>query len=183
MREPLAIVVCVALLGFVSATQLVKPAGEVEASLPVVPFDQAMLVDTRGPVAYFVENCARCHKQPRQAYDDVENPLRGGALDKMLISMSNGPGGAPLDDQGLAEQRGLHMAFLDRLPYLWIDPARADVIAGETIPGTQVFLRTATRRIHAVPPSDEDEYRFILPRQPGVLEAVRNDKTTQIPVK
>jgi hypothetical protein len=150
-----------------------------EPTLPLVDY-VAQVRETRGPVSYFVNYCMRCHNSPDVAYMEFANPRRDDELRRMILLMATTLAMSPSDPQTLQGQYDLHLAMLDRDPYVWLDsednPA-SDIIVGERIEPTEVYLLTATTRLRAA----TDQHRFVLPNVPGTIEAVRGDKRVTIP--
>ncbi len=163
-KETIGILICVGVLSYVLLTQFSDPAA---AETEIAAVDPASVVP---PVSYFINNCSRCHGPTDNAYAEFEKPLRGEEMKKMIVIMADGPALAPLDPANVDLQFELHNAMLDKAPYAWIDPARADVIAGELIEGTDVYLNTGSERIKA---AITDDYRFELPKREGTIEIER----------
>lgn len=164
--EAAAIVLCAVLLVIIAITQLSDGRQDIVDTTPVFQGD---IPDTDGPVAYFINNCSRCHGPAEGAYAEFAFPKRGDALRATIKTMAEGPAMAASDEQTLERQYDLHLAIIDKLPYLWIDPNQHDVIAGEIIPGTTVTLQTATGPVRAA----IDAYAFALPNEPGKIEIRR----------
>lgn len=175
LPETLAILVCVALL---VVALLASSRREPTEPAPELPLEQyaGEIRDTQGPLSYFINNCARCHGPMEDAYKEFATPRHGEALREMIVIMANGPAMAPLDEPSLQQQFDLHMAILERKPYVWIDPAVTDAWAVETMPDAVVTLITAEKRIQAM----ADGHLYVLPREPGIIEARWLDKTTRV---
>jgi len=170
MKEALGVLICVGILSYVLITQFNQVP--VEQNVPVVAFE-ATAPDTAGPVSYFVNNCSRCHGPADNAYAEFTKPRRGEEMKKFIVLMADGPALAPIDPAGVEMQYHLHNAMLDKAPYAWIDPTQTDLIAGELIEGTTVYLNTGTERIKA---AITDDYRFVLPKRNGTIELERDGK-------
>jgi len=180
------------LLGYVVATEFGDPsanpvqtaaapetaASPAEGSLdvPLVVF-QGDLVRTKGPVNYFLSNCSRCHGTEDKAYQQIKTPRRGDALKQMIRMMAAGPAMAPIGPAEQQKQFDLHNAMLDGKPYAWLAPAEGDVMAGETITGTQIALVTKDKRYQA----NVSGYRFSLPNLEGQLILKRGDQEIRQP--
>lgn len=132
--------------------------------------DNWIIVDTQGPVTYYMNHCARCHRSPEEAYTEFQNPKRGEALRKAIRQMAENVARSPFDEVILQQQYELHLSILDKSPYLWIDPSITDpIIVGEIIPGSEVFLQTGSNRLRA----RIMEHRFVLPAEPGTIQVQR----------
>lgn len=171
--ELAAIVLCAVVLGAIAITQF---APERETPGDGVPVFSGNIPDTVGPVTYFVNNCSRCHGPADNAYSEFNDPKRGDALRVMIKTMADGPAMAASDEQTIQQQYDLHIAILDKLPYVWLDPNSQDVIAGEIIPGTTVTLETPTGPIRAA----IDDHAFALPNEPGKIVVTRSGKRAVI---
>ncbi len=180
VSDCLGIVVCLAGLIGVGVMALSDSGKKgYEPTLPLVNY-VGQVPDTSGPVSYFVDNCMRCHNPPDVAYMEFANPRRDDELRRMILLMATTLAMSPSDPHILQGQYDLHLAMLDRAPYVWLDsennnPA-SDIIVGERIEPTEVFLLTATTRLRAA----TDKHRFVLPNVPGTIEAVRGDKRVTI---
>jgi hypothetical protein len=168
--EVAAIALCTVALAAVAVTQFapVPPTGD--------PVFEGDIPETDGPVAYFINNCARCHRSPDDAYTEYPNPRHGDALRAMIKQMATTVAMSPADDQTLQDQYDLHLAIVDKTPYIWIDPTPTGTLAGEIIPGTEVQLQTRTGTIKA----KIEEYRFALPDEPGKIAIERAGRRVTI---
>lgn len=171
--EIAAIALCVVALGAIAITQFAPAPTEPADGVPVFAGE---VPDTDGPVTYFVSNCSRCHGPADSAYSEFKEPKRGDALRVMIKTMADGPAMAASDPQTVQEQYDLHLAIIDKLPYVWIDPNQHGVVAGEVIPGTTVTLQTDSGEIRAA----VDAYGFALPDQPGKIVIERAEKRITI---
>lgn len=85
------------------------------------PLDDRPIPETKGPITYYVQHCARCHGDISAAYIGIKHPKRGAELRKVIADMATGPAQAPLEDAALDEQTKLHEAMFDDKPYAWLD--------------------------------------------------------------
>lgn len=177
----------VVLLGYVVETQMVDPvdpaspvAGQTQAALPVSSYIQftGEFAETAGPVTYYVSSCARCHGPVDYAYREIKNPRLGQPLRQTIKLMAEGPAMAPLDAAALRQQYDLHVAMLGATPYAWLAPPAGNVVTGEAIPGTKIVLNTKTGTYQA----KMEDYRFVIPNEPGELKVSREGKEIAIPV-
>ncbi|MBC7784837.1 MAG: hypothetical protein H7144_13445 [Burkholderiales bacterium] len=181
----------VVLLGYVVETQIVDPvnqtplvAGQTEAALPVsLPVSSYIqftgeFAETAGPVTYYVSSCARCHGPVDYAYREIKNPRLGQPLRQTIKLMAEGPAMAPLDAAALRQQYDLHVAMLGATPYAWLAPPAGNVITGEAIPGTKIVLNAKSGAYQA----QMQDYRFVIPNEPGELKVSREGKEIAIPL-
>jgi hypothetical protein len=171
--EVAAIVLCVVTLGVIAITEISSKDPKIESFVPVFDGD---IPETEGPVTYFLTNCGRCHGPAEDAYVEFPNPRRGEALRAMIKHMASTLAMSASDDQTVQEQYDLHLAIIDKTPYAWIDPTPTGTLAGEIIPGTDVYLLTDTGRIRA----NVDEHRFALPDEPGKIEIERSTQRATV---
>lgn len=180
LSDCLGVLVCLAgLVGVVVMLLSDEQYTGYEPVLPVVDFVGAVPV-TDGPVSYFVNNCVRCHNAPEVAYQEFAHPRRGEELKRMIHLMASTVAMSASDPKTLQAQYDLHLAMLSRTPYVWLDadhdPAINDVIVGERIEPTEVYLLTPTTRLRAA----TEGHRFVLPNLPGTIQAVRGNKRVNI---
>ncbi len=176
IKHILAIALCVSILGYVLSTQFAEPQQIPPDPQPTAVFSFMPTMTSEGPVSYFVNNCTRCHGPTENAYAEFPVPRRGDELRKMLVVMAEGPAMSASDPETLEQQYQLHLAIIDKAPYIWIDPSQTDVIAGELIESTDIYLQTPQGRVKAA----TDGYRFALPNQPGKIVIERNGKSRTI---
>lgn len=141
--------------------------------------DNGVITDTQGPVTYYMNHCARCHRSPEDAYNEFPNPKRGEALMSAIRQMAENVARSPSDEMTLQQQYELHLSILDKTPYLWIDPDATNQWAGEIIPGSEVFLQTPRQQLRA----RIAEHRFALPAEPGTIQVQRLNQqlTLEVP--
>ncbi|HEX8324918.1 MAG TPA: hypothetical protein VF595_13515 [Tepidisphaeraceae bacterium] len=131
-----------------------------------------------GPIAYFIDRCARCHGEINAPYLGLDKPKRGHAMEEAIAEMAAGPAQAPLEPDGLRQQVALHDAIFDKKPFVWLDPTRRDVIAGEVLPGTTLTFEGSKG---TVTPLVKDN-RFELPRQAGTLIGEREGQRLRLTI-
>lgn len=133
-----------------------------------------------GPIAYYIDKCARCHGDVSAAYVGVDHPKRGKALEQVIDDMAYGPAQSPLDPEGLKQQTALHEAMFGKTPFVWIDPTPGARVTGEALPGTTVTFEPAGGAAADVAVADN---RFDLPRKPGTLVAKRGERIVKHDVR
>jgi cytochrome c553 len=128
---------------------------------------QPEIIQTKGPVTWYINHCARCHGDPDTAYaDEPDQPprqhARGDELRRMIREMTAAYAPVPLNDAELQSQLVLHEALFDHKPYVWIDRTIKDeqAIAGEIIPGSVV--RIADTQAHI------SDHRFAIHRDESI---------------
>lgn len=92
----------------------------------------------RAPLAYFENHCARCHGRsgslyPRRADWDIDQ------LKEKIELMSVGPANAPIKEGDLDVQAALHIAFMDKAPFIaWLGRNKDGALIGEVTPGVEL---------------------------------------------
>ena len=133
-----------------------------------------------GPIAYYIDKCARCHGDVSAAYVGLEHPKRGKPLERIIDDMAAGPSQSPLDAEGLKQQTALHEAMFGKTPFVWLDPTPGHRVTGEVLPGTTLTFEPTGGAAADV---DVTDNRFDFPRKPGTLTAKRDDHTTKYDVR
>ncbi|GIW78059.1 MAG: hypothetical protein KatS3mg104_3122 [Phycisphaerae bacterium] len=138
-----------------------------------------VITETQGPVTYYMNHCARCHRSPEEAYTEFKVPKRGEALRSAIRQMMENVARSASDEIILQQQYELHLSILDKTPYLWMDRSITDRWTGEIIPDSEIFLQTSTQRWRA----KIEGHRFTLPAEPGTIQVQRLNQhlTLQVP--
>jgi hypothetical protein len=176
-----AIVICIAgaiAIALVWNAAPTDPAPASQSAEPAPVAYNGAMVETDGPVSYFMDRCSRCHGQVENAYGGIPTLKRGDALKETIHDMAEQRAMAPLDEAGVEQQYTLHLAIIDKTPFVWIDPAQKDILAGEVMAGSSVILKTADESIAARVKGNT----FFLPRQSGKLIVTRNKKRVEVDV-
>jgi hypothetical protein len=86
-------------------------------------------------VGYFINNCSRCHGDYGENYLPGSLAKRDDAsLNKILREMCEGPGNAPVDDDGLKRLADYHRAMQKSEPFAAFDsPASGSLTPDTTI--------------------------------------------------
>jgi len=135
------------------------------------------------PLAYFTAHCARCHGVQGSNYADNFTKGKSDAdLRKVLKDMADGPGAAPLDDQGLASQIAYHRAIDTQSPFLSWTSAKNGALAGEALNAEKL---TATSQGTNIPVKVKDgKWQLTLPSSAKpegvVLNAVSQGKKARL---
>lgn len=165
------IILCITMLVVIAITQLPmssEPEQVVEALVPTT----LPVVETDGPVSTYAIYCVKCHGSPEVAYPEVKVHKRNEELKAKIREMAETRAMVALDDKEVEELFVLHNAMFDRRPYVWIDPAVTDAVAGEIIPGSQV--RAGKTRANV-----EDRY-FVLPRTDDRVVVTRGGESISV---
>ena len=104
------------------------------------------------PLAYFNENCARCHGDYGSAYGDEFAKNRDDAsLREVVHEMAEGPGQAPLSEAELDIETEFHRALRDKKPFVVIVKSeKTDAgwqLSGEVSPGATLQINGETVEI------------------------------------
>ena len=102
-------------LGANSSANPAPPAQSSELK-PIVPGEKSgFRVTSFAPLAYFNQNCARCHGENGSFYsDDMGKDKDDEALRHIIDEMANGPGQAPLAPADLEVVTAWHRALRDK---------------------------------------------------------------------
>ncbi len=114
---------------------------------PIVPGEKASgpQVTAFAPLAYFNENCARCHGEYGSFYGDkFAKNLDDAGLHAIVGEMADGPAGAPLAPAQLDAVTAWHRAFRDGKPFVAIVKAEKTEggwqLIGEISPGATLQI-------------------------------------------
>lgn len=131
------------------------------------------------PLAYFNENCARCHGEYGATYDDDFGKDRSDAsLHEIINEMADGPGQAPLSPAELDAVTAWHRALRDKKPFVVIVKSeKTDAgfqLSGEISPGATLEINGENVEV------DGSNWTFCV--APGALKlrATRGEATTQL---
>ena len=100
------------------------------------------------PLAYFGQNCARCHGENGSNYgDNFAKNLDDKALHQVVDEMAQGPGQAPLSAADLEVETAWHRAFRDKKPFVVIvETEKTDAgwqLSGEVSEGATLQINGA----------------------------------------
>lgn len=103
------------------------------------------------PLAYFEDNCARCHGPNGSFYGaEFGKGLKDDAALKQVVrEMCEGPGNAPLDDAKLEILTEFHRALRDDKPFLCVVWQGEAELKGEASPDATVSLENGAKSIAA----------------------------------
>lgn len=133
------------------------------------------------PIAYFQENCARCHGDYGSNYgDQFARNLDDAKLSKVVDDMCAGPGNAPLSGVDLQAEIAFHRALADRKPFICITKRDGDKFSGETMPGATLKVAKADLKSD-VKVDDAGAWSATVPSG-SMLEASKDGKLTRLPI-
>lgn len=115
------------------------------------------------PLDYFQNRCAACHGNYGEAYgDQFARNLSAEALHDMIVKMTEGPAGAPLDEDQLQALDAFHQALRDGQPYATVTSRSSDGwLRGEALPGSSLELKIGNQTIEI--PLDGHVWKIQLP--------------------
>lgn len=167
------------------ATVAIDLRAEPATSPATQPAATQMAALTIGPMAYFDQNCARCHGQYGSFYgSEFGKGLTDSKLHDVVRDMAEGPGNAPLADADLAAEIAYHRSMIKRTPFIAITKSDTTELSGEVTAGATVTLTNAGKTIEA----KVDEHSFTI-KLDGPLATDASvaakiaDKTTKLSIK
>ncbi len=131
------------------------------------------------PLAYFNQNCARCHGEFGSFYgDDMGKDRDDASLREVIDEMASGPGQAPLTPTELDAVTAWHRALRDKKPFVVIVKAeKTDAgwqLSGEVSPD-------ATLQINGEAVAVKDaNWTFCAATDAVKLRATRGDAVTEL---
>jgi hypothetical protein len=143
--------------GLLALTLLLASCDDGPPSSPKkrAPGDSPKAVQTTRfhPIAYFNQNCARCHGPYGSFYGRRFGAgLTDRQLREKLQAMTEGPGNAPLTPDQLDVQMGYHRSLADGRPFILlseftVNPGTGVSLAGEVTPGSRVQVSAASQAV------------------------------------
>lgn len=163
------------------ATPLLKPIvpGEIAKDETAKSEADGPRVTSFAPLAYFNENCARCHGEYGSFYGDgFAKNLDDAALQGVVAAMANGPAQAPLAPADLEVVTAWHRAFRDGKPFVAIvksEKATANwKLSGEISPGATLQINGIDVKV------DGSNWTATVGAKPLKLRACKGEAVTEL---
>ena len=120
-------------------------APQTPALKPIAPGDSGLRATSFAPLAYFNQNCARCHGENGSYYSqDMGKNKDDDALRHIIDEMAKGPGQAPLAPADLEVVTAWHRALRDKKPFVALVKAEKTgdkwQLSGEVSPGATLQI-------------------------------------------
>ena len=142
------------------------------------------------PMAYFAQNCARCHGPNGSFYGaNFGKALTDDKLHTVVHDMAAGPGNAPIKDRALEIEVAYHRALIAKQPFIVLTEVTEKdgikTLHGEVSPESTIQLVVNQKQVLV---SVEDAaWTAVLPRDAvipnGVLTVTKDAVTTVLQLK
>ena len=177
-----------ALILFISGTCVLACAAAPDAAtatgattlVPIVAGETAGPHASRfAPLAYFNQNCARCHGENGSFYgEDFAKNKSDADLHAIVEEMAAGPAQAPLAPAELDAVAAWHRALRDKKPFVVIvkaEKAKADwLLSGEISPGATLQINGKDVAVEG------SNWTTMMQAGPLKLRATRGEATTEM---
>ena len=147
---------------------------------PIVAGDAGATKPTEfAPMAYFNQNCARCHGENGSFYgDEFAKDKTDAQLHEVVQEMAQGPAQAPLSPAELDAVTALHRAWRDKKPFVAIvkrEKTDAGVqLSGEISPGATLEINGENVEVKG------SQWTICVPPGALKLRATKGQATTEL---
>lgn len=168
------------------ATPLLKPIAPGETAKSETTVGETTVGETAGPhitsfapLAYFNDNCARCHGEYGSFYGEgFAKNLDDAALQSVVAAMANGPAQAPLSPADLEVVTAWHRAFRDGKPFVAIVKSEKTEakwkLSGEISPGATLQINGTDVKV------DGSNWTATVGAEPLKLRACKGEAVTEL---
>ncbi|MER3496851.1 MAG: hypothetical protein C4320_08875 [Armatimonadota bacterium] len=132
------------------------------------------------PIKYFADHCARCHGPGGSRYEEL-SARTDAQLKESIRTMAEGPGGAPLSEEGLRLQLSLHRAIRAKEPFIAILSVKDGKAEGEASPDAKVVTLVNNRATTV--PTEDGAFTLTLKDPKTMVSARVGGKVATIPAR